>query len=225
MESRTAECKYPRRKVYPRVRFNCGMNVASGLKKAVSGVLLGIVSYVTGYAIMAGLVYNQVAQSYESLGFPVDFSVIRNRVGTDALPSAIKITGWMWETAHTVPFNFRAGAAFGGEISQTLNFSTTTIWGDFMYLIPPAILLLAGVIHHRINGESGSFGGIGTGISLAIGYGIVFGAGLYLTRWILNAGILVVLLFPVWDHGFAAGFIYPLIFGTVGGYAGYLSEQ
>jgi len=195
------------------------MVIKSAIKKGVSGTIIGGLSYVAGYMILAVLLRGQIRDTYSSLGLPVEFTTISNQVGASALPNESKIFGWMWQTAHTVSFKFEATALFA-ETSRIVELNTIPIWNNLMYLLPPVILFISGFVHHRLNNFSGIKGGFSAGISLAVGYGITFVLGMYLTVWYVDLGLGYISLVPQVGRGILAGFMFPLVFGAFGGFVG-----
>jgi len=196
------------------------MGVVSGIKKLLSGVVLGILAYASGFLIFALLLYERVKNAYQSLGLPIDFSALRNQLGDSVLPNAARIVGWMWESAHMVVFNFSANAAFIGEVNETINFTQTPIWNNTYFIIPPLVLIVFGFLHNRIHSDTSSYAGLKTGITLSIGYAAVFGVVMYLTMWHIFLGLATVQLTPEWGQGFIASLVYPMVFATLGGYIG-----
>ncbi|WP_224334907.1 transporter [Haloprofundus halobius] len=173
-----------------------------GVLTAVAGVLAGTVAYAFGYALTYVLTSSEIQNSSAQQLLEV-FS------GESATWKAV---GWVFYNAHFV--DAQIPSLFGA--SRAINFvAEVEAFPSLLYVLPPVLLLLAGVVVARIGGVSDAADGAKVGASVLAGYFALSVVGAFLFTVPIGetataepdfvAAVLV------------AGVVYPAVFATLGG--------
>lgn len=168
-----------------------GRNVPVGVG-AVAGILAWAFGYLFTFVLASGRIRDSpVRRLFESLGVEVP---------------TWKVVGWVWYNAHAV--DTVSEGLFGG--------STNYIGGDgftpVLYVVPPLLLLGAGLAVGRYAGSDDLSGAALAGVTVTLGYLLLSVVGVFVfvvggdTRVGPAVGTGIVL----------AGLFYPLIFGVAG---------
>jgi len=156
------------------------------------------------------------------LGFLVTYLAKSGQFSRQLLgnsPSTEHYVSWMFFKMHNVGHEATASAGSRSE-SEAFDPSTWPVWDDWLFALPPALLLVAGLAVGVLwaDGRAGS-GGL-YGASLVLGYlPMALLAGLFAqysaTRF---GGVVSVSAGPkLPELILLAGVLYPLVFGAVGG--------
>ena len=168
----------------------------------VLGAVVGVVTWLVGFA----LTYLLAADEIE------DSSVQRFLEAVDQDPETYEMVGWVFYNSHMVD---TVVTDIPGISDQATNF----IGGDdgfsvFLYVIPVALLLIAGLAVGRSQGVTDISTGLVAGLTLVPGYLLLSVAGLFL----FEATIAGSTVGPQRLQGlFLVGLVYPAGFGGLGG--------
>ncbi len=171
-------------------------SVAAGVAGGLGAYLLG---YLTVYASQRG----RIEERLEAFNFIADL------FGSDPIP-AWQAVGWVFYNAHFVATEIPQ--PFGGVRVENLIASADGL--TYLYLLPPALLLLAGVAVGRFVAAGTPTDGAAAGATVAAGYLPAAIIGVVAFRYAVGDGtvtpdlVTAVLL---------AGVVYPLCFGAIGG--------
>ena len=171
---------------------------------AVGGAVAGAAAYVLGYLLVYVTQSDQVEEGLSGINFFADL------FGGDPI-SVWRGVGWLFYNAHFVDVSVPSliGAA------RSVNFVSQADGGTFLFVVPPVLLVLAGLAAGRVAGASTPVDGARAGALLTVGYLPLAVIGGFLFRVSVGDGasvapdlITVVLL---------AGLVYPVAFGAIGG--------
>lgn len=177
-------------------------NSTSGI---VGGAAGGAVAYVLGYLVVYVTQGDRIEEGLSGINFFADL------FGGDPI-STWQAAGWMFYNAHFVDVN--APSLIGG--AQSANLLTQGEGGSLLFVLPPLLLLVAGVVAGRTAGASDPTEGAKAGAFVLAGYLPLAVIGAFLFRYAVGDGtvapdlVTAVLL---------AGAVYPAVFGAVGGAA------
>lgn len=172
---------------------------------AIGGAVGGAVAYVLGYLFVYATQSSRVEEQLRGFNFFADL------FGGDPIPTW-KAVGWTFYNSHFVDTQVPAligGAQSISLISQAEGGSLT-----FLYVIPPVLLLLAGLVAARSANATEPADGARAGALVLAGYLPLVILGALLFRYAAGDGavapdiITAVLL---------AGAVYPAVFGGIGG--------
>jgi len=172
----------------------------SGIAGGAAG---GAVAYVLGYLVVYVTQSNRIEETLSGINFFADL------FGGDPIP-IWKAVGWMFYNAHFVETVFQIGGV------ESRNFITGADGGavTLLYVLPPLLLLVAGVVAGRAAGASDPAEGAKAGAFVLAGYLPLAVIGAFLFRYAGGEAapdvITAVLL---------AGAVYPAVFGAIGGAA------
>jgi hypothetical protein len=167
----------------------------------VESAAAGIVAWVLGYVFT----YLLVATDLESspLNRFVEFF--------EGESATYELVGWVFYNAHLVDISYTGIGVFspprnfvGGEDGFTV----------LLYLIPPALLIVAGLAIGRYQGVTEPNGGAITGALVTPGYLILSIVGTFLFSVSVGDASGAPDLIPA---VFIAGLVYPVVFGAIGG--------
>ena len=171
------------------------------------GTVLGVVTYALGYLVTYLTQRGTVEERLRGFNFVAEL------FGGDPIP-AWKAVGWLFFNAHFVETEL---PGFGG--TRTENFVASVGDGSltWLYLVPPLILLAAGVVLAVLSRAGTPADGVVLGALVVVGYlplavagAFVFGFGG--TDWTIAPDVVTAVLL--------AGIVYPTVFGAVGGAIG-----
>lgn len=125
-----------------------------------------------------------------------------------------KVVGWVWYNAHFV--DTVSEGLFGG--------STNYVGGDgftpLLFVIPPLLLVVAGVAVARATGSTDTAAAAISGLTVALGYLVLSVVGVFL--FAVDGGAVG----PATGSGIVvAGVVYPVVFGVVGAVAASLTSN
>lgn len=154
---------------------------------AAAGVVAWLLSYLFTYLITSSEIKNSILAQFSEI-------------------PTWKIVGWVFYNAHFVATDFQVGFLSG---------TTNAIGGEdgftpLLWVIPPLLLLIAGLAVGRYTGQTGDTARAAVaGVTPVIGYGVlsVVGVFLFATENVKNDPVTGILL---------AGLLYPIVFGAVG---------
>jgi hypothetical protein len=158
----------------------------------VRGTAAGAVAFVVGYL----LAYATGVGAANALlnGF------LPYRDAGAHLAPAWKVAGWLFYDAHF------AGTLIGGQTTVLVSQASV----EYLFLVPPALLLLAGGAVAIASGAEGPRAGFVAGLTVTVGYALLAVLGLLVVQW---AGIGPLALRAL----VIAGVVYPVAFGAAGG--------
>lgn len=167
------------------------------VESAVAGVAAWLVGYVFTYLLIA----TDIEQS--PLNRLVEFF--------EGDSATYELVGWVFYNAHLVDISYEGISIFtpprsfvGGEEGFTV----------LLYLIPPALLLIAGLAIGRYRGVTKPNGGAVTGALVTPGYLILSTVGVFLFSVSVGGASGAPDLVPAIA---LAGLVYPVVFGALGG--------
>ncbi|QAU11576.1 transporter [Halorubrum sp. BOL3-1] len=172
-------------------------------RDAITGAVAGSAAYLLGYLTVYLTQSGRIEEGLSGLNFLAEL------FGGDPV-SAWQVSGWMFYNAHFV--DTVIPAVFGGTQSQ--NLVTQAEGASFLFVVPPVLLLVAGVVAGRVGGADTPVGGARTGGFVLAGYLPLALVGTFLFRYAVGDGsvapdiVTAVLL---------AGAVYPAAFGAIGG--------
>jgi hypothetical protein len=179
----------------------------SGTNGIVGGAVAGAAAYLLGYLFayvtQASAVEDQLA----------GFNVFADLFGGDPIPTW-QAVGWVFYNGHFV--DTRVPSLVGG--SQLTNLISQADGGSLslLYVVPPVLLVVAGLVAGRVAGATEPVDGAKAGAFVLVGYLPLAALGAFLFRYSVGDGavapdlVTAVLL---------AGAVYPAVFGAVGGAA------
>ena len=177
----------------------------SGTSGIVGGAAAGAVAYVLGYLFayvtQSGAVEEQLA----------GFNVFADLFGGDPIPTW-QAVGWLFYNGHFV--DTQVPSLIGG--AQTTNLISQADGGSLtlLFVVPPVLLILAGLVASRVAGATEPADGAKAGAFVLVGYLPLAVIGALLFRYSVGDGtvapdlVTAVLL---------AGAVYPAAFGAIGG--------
>lgn len=184
--------------------------------QALYGAVTGGAAYALGYLLTYTWKATAVSESLRGI------NAVAELLGAEAIP-AWKAVGWLFYSAHLAAT--RVPTLGGGTTMVNLVERSGDGSLALLYLLVPALLLLAGIAAARLGGTDDAVAGAVAGAAVAVGY------------LPLALGGAVVLVHPIGETGarvapdpvgaaLIAGLVYPLAFGAVGGaVAGALSGR
>lgn len=170
-------------------------NQSLGATALVYGAVAGTVTYLLGYLIVfttASSAVERIARGYGPL----------EGAGAPFAP-AWKAAGWAFYDAHLV------GTRLPGVSGHVDLVSLAGV--QFLYLVPPLLLVLAGGVVAMLVGVDGPRSGVRAGLTIAVGYLLFAVIGALLVSFV---GIQPDLL----RASVIAGVVYPIAFGAIGGW-------
>jgi len=169
------------------------------------GAVAGAAAYVFGYLSTYVTQQNQVDEQLAGFNFLADL------FGSDPIP-AWQAVGWLFYNAHFVDTEIPSLVGSG----RSLNLIAEADGGSLalLYVVPPLVLLVAGLAAGRLAGASTPLDGAKSGVLVLAGYLPLAVIGAFLFRYSVGDGsvapdlITAVLL---------AGVVYPVVFAGAGG--------
>jgi len=174
-------------------------------RDAIGGAVAGAATYLLGYLTVYLTQSARIEEGLSGLNFLAEL------FGNDPI-STWQVSGWMFYNAHFV--DTVIPAVFGGTQSQ--NLVSQAEGASFLFVVPPVLLLAAGVVAGRIAGADTPGGGAQAGAFVLAGYLPLALVGAFAFRYAVGDGsvapdiVTAVLL---------AGAVYPAAFGAIGGAA------
>ena len=174
-----------------------------------AAAVAGTAAFALGYVLVYALTISTVQDSL--------LTGVAEAVGEEG--AAWKVVGWLFFNAQFVTTTVTVDLGFLGGGTDAVNFIAE---GDslsaILYLIPPALLTVAGLATVRLDGATETARALRLGPSVALGYLplALVGALLFTISVGENSGGSPTLLTAV----VLAGVVYPVVFGTLGAVVG-----
>ena len=174
------------------------------VRAVATGAVVGATSYVLGYLVIYLTQRGSVEERLQT------FNVITDLFGGDPIP-AWQAVGWLFYNTHFVDTEF---PGFGG--TRTVNFVSEADEGSLtmLYLVPPLLLLVGGLIVSALSRADSPDLGALTGSFVAIGYLPLAVIGAILFGYSFGDGTVTPDLITA---TLLAGIVYPVVFGALGG--------
>ena len=172
-------------------------------REAVGGAVAGAAAYLVGYLSVYLTQSGRIEEGLSGLNFLAEL------FGGDPI-SAWQVSGWLFYNAHFV--ETVSPAVFGGTSSRNLLMQAEG--AGYLLLVPPVLLLAAGLVAGRVAGAESPLDGARSGAFVLAGYLPLALVGAFLFRYAVGDGsvapdlVTAVLL---------AGAVYPAVFGAIGG--------
>lgn len=172
----------------------------------VAGAGAGAVAYVLGY------LFAYVTQSGQVEDQLAGFNAFADLFGGDPIP-AWQGVGWLFYNGHFV--DTQVPSLIGG--ARSLNLIAEADGGSLtlLYVVPPVLLIVAGIAVARIAGATAPVDGATAGASVLAGYLPLAVLGAFLFRYSVGDGAAVAP--DVVTAVLLAGAVYPAVFGGIGG--------
>lgn len=168
---------------------------------AAAGAAAYVVGYLFAYVTQAGAIEDRLA----------GFNVFADLFGGDPIPTW-QAVGWVFYNGHFV--DTRVPSLVGG--SQLTNFVSQADGGSLtlLYVVPPVLLVLAGLVAGRVAGATEPAGGATAGAFVLVGYLPLAVIGAFLFRHPVRGETIAPDLVTA---ALLAGAVYPAALGAVGG--------
>ena len=168
----------------------------------VGGAGVGIVTWIVGYV----LTYLVVAPDIR------DSSINRLVEAFGGAPATYEMVGWVFFNAHFVDVD--APSLIGGAGSANLISQADGGSLSLLFVLPPLLLIVAGVVAGRAADASDPDGGARAGAFVLAGYLPLAVVGAFLFRYTVGDGSVAPTLVTA---VLLAGVVYPVVFGAIGG--------
>jgi len=177
----------------------------SGTSGIVGGAAAGAAAYLLGY--LFAYVTQQSAVEEQLAGF----NFFADLFGGDPIPTW-QAVGWVFYNGHFV--DTQIPSLVGG--AQTTNLISQADGGSLtlLYVVPPVLLLLAGLVASRVAGATEAAAGAKNGAFVVAGYLPLAVIGAFLFRYSVGDGTVAP---DVVTAVLLAGAVYPGVLGAVGG--------
>jgi hypothetical protein len=183
-----------------------GAGTALG-REAIVGAAAGVGAYLVGYLFVYVTQSGRVREGLSGINFFADL------FGGDPI-SVWRGVGWVFYNAHFVDVNVPSliGAA------RAVNFVSQSDGGiGYLFVVPPLLLVVAGVAVGRAAGATTPVDGARSGALAVAGYFPLAVVGAFLFRYAVGDGGSVAP--SLVTAALLAGLVYPALFGAVGGAA------
>lgn len=184
------------------------------------GIAAGLAAFAAGYALLFAIKGEDIMRNFMA-GFRSTGATVSQLEQLGAtLPEQWKVVGMVYHTLHNVPYRMEV-TRNGQSFSQTIG--REFLAGELLpWLIPMAVLVVAGFLLARHAGSASAGDGAATGASVATGYLVAAIGTTFVFTWsatLSGAGVQGSMrLGPaIVQSGLMAGLIYPAIFGGLGG--------
>ncbi|MGM0399342.1 MAG: hypothetical protein ACQEQY_10170, partial [Halobacteriota archaeon] len=179
-------------------------------RSIITGSVGGVAAWLFGYAFTYAIVAPDIRES----------ALNRLIEAFEGAPATYEMVGWVFYNAHFVDVVFSDIPLFGSR-------SATFVGGEdgfttLLYVVPPALLLAAGLAMARYQRADTPTAGVWNGVTVLPGYLLLAIAGAFLFEVNSIAGNGAPDLVPA---VVVAGIVYPLLFASVGGALGGFLEQ
>ena len=175
------------------------------MRRLTVGAAGGLAAYVLGYLLVYATQRGRVGEDLRG------FNAFADLLGGDPIP-AWKAVGWVFYNAHFVATEFPA--PLGG--TRMVNFIAEADAGSLaaMYVVPPVLLLGAGLLAGRLASTTEPTEGALVGGLVAVGYLPLTLLGVVAFGYSIGDGTIAPVLLTA---GLLAGVVYPVVFGAGGG--------
>lgn len=168
-----------------------------------TGALLGACAYLVGYLITYAVTVELVKAKLARMDINAKLSFF----GIGVAPW--KVTGWFYYDAHFVDISTH------GSINVPVNIITLSVNDPYVFLfaLPPLLLFIAGIFPAYLADAKRRTVAAAAGLTVVPGYFALAFVGAFLTQ----INFIFAVAGPVIPAALAAGFFYPLVFGSLGG--------
>lgn len=171
------------------------------------GAVGGVAAYLLGYLVVYATQRGRVGEQLQGFNFFADL------LGGDPIP-AWKAVGWVFYNAHFVATEIPI--PLGGTRVENVIASADGGSLTAMYVVPPALLLVAGLLAGRLAGATEPIAGGRAGAFVVAGYLPLALVGTVVFGYSVGDGTIAPVL-PT--TALLAGVAYPAVFGALGGAA------
>ena len=178
-------------------------STSSIAREAIGGAVAGAAAYLLGFLSVYVTQSGRIEEGLSGLNFLAEL------FGNDPI-STWQVSGWMFYNAHFVETVFPA--LFGG--TQSRNLLMEAEGAGFLFLVPPVLLLVGGLVAGRVAGADTPLDGARSGALVAAGYLPLALVGTFLFRYAVGDGSVIP---DVVTAVLLAGAVYPAAFGALGG--------
>jgi uncharacterized protein (DUF2062 family) len=169
------------------------------------GALCGACAYLLGYLVTYAVTVERVRSELSRMQVDATLSLF----GSGGI-APWQITGWYFYGAHFVDISVTSSAM---DLSvETLEASTSNP-RVLLFALPPLLLVIAGLLAAHLASARGWAVAVAAGLTVVPGYFVLAFVGAFLTQ----VSIVIAAVGPELTHALAAGFVYPLVFGPLGG--------
>lgn len=167
------------------------------------GAFVGACAYLVGYLVTYAVTVERVSTKLARMDINAKLSFF----GIGVAPW--KVTGWFYYDAHFV------GVSTRGAINVPVNLITLSVNDPYVLLLalPPLLLVVAGVFAAHLAGAKQRPIAAAAGLTVVPGYFALAFIGAFLTQ----INFILAVAGPKIPVALAAGFFYPLVFGSLGG--------
>lgn len=175
--------------------------------EAIGGAAGGAVAYVLGYLIVYVTRGDRIEEQLQGFNFFADL------FGGDPIPTW-QAVGWVFYNSHFV--DTQIPALIGG--AQSTNLISQADGGSlsFLYVVPPLLLIVAGLVAGRTANATEPGDGARAGAFVLAGYLPLAVIGAFLFRYSAGDGTVAP---DIVTAVLLAGAVYPALFGAIGGAA------
>jgi len=169
-------------------------------KKVTRSGLIGFGMFVLGFFITAGLKSDAISSQAPQVG---------------SGPDTGHYLFWIFYKMHNVG---HVATRSSGGTSQTQSFdpSTWTMWEDWLFTLPPLLLILGGFMTSSFYSNGDTKAGLVYGGSLVFGYFPFAVGGAYLSQYTQGGSASVTVGPKLVEAAVIAGIVYPVVFGIIG---------
>lgn len=175
--------------------------------EAIGGAAGGAVAYVLGYLVVYVTRGDRIEEQLRGFNFFADL------FGGDPIPTW-QAVGWVFYNSHFV--DTQIPALIGG--AQSTNLISQADGGSlsFLYVVPPLLLIVAGLVAGRAANATEPGDGARAGAFVLAGYLPLAVIGAFLFRYSAGDGTVAP---DIVTAVLLAGAVYPAVFGAIGGAA------
>ena len=170
-----------------------------------AGALAGAAAYLSGYLLTYLLTVERVRSELSRMNVDATLSLF----GSSAI-APWKVTGWFFYGAHFVDVSVTSSAM---DLSTDVVEVSAGDWRTLLFVLPPLLLLVAGALAARRAGAERVTVAAVAGLTPLPGYFALAFVGAFLTQ----ITVVIASVGPELTRALAAGFVYPLVFGPLGG--------
>ncbi|WP_049997211.1 hypothetical protein [Halococcus sediminicola] len=169
------------------------------------GALAGAAAYLCGYLFTYLLTVERVRAELSRMDVDATLSLF----GSSGI-APWKVTGWFFYGAHFVDVSVTSSAM---DLSTDVVEVSAGDWRTLLFVLPPLFLLVAGALAARRTGAERVTVAAVAGLTPLPGYFALAFVGAFLTQ----ITVVIASVGPELTRALAAGFVYPLVFGPLGG--------
>lgn len=170
-----------------------------------AGALAGAAAYLCGYLFTYLLTIERVRAELARMDVDATLSLF----GSGGV-APWKVTGWFFYGAHFVDVSVTSSAM---DLSTDVVEVSAGDWRTLLFVLPPLLLLVAGALAARRAGVERVPVAAAAGLTPLPGYFALAFVGAFLTQ----ITVVIASVGPELTRALAAGFVYPLVFGPLGG--------